>query len=74
MGNAFFRQNDFNMSTDSVLELLPGVIEAVPMLSSILGSLKTGGLKQMDTDVLRTLTQHMAGAIPGLEGLLTKKE
>lgn len=74
MGNAFFRQGDLRMSTDSLVDLLPGVMEAVPMLSSILGSLKTGGLRQMDTDVLKTLTQQITGAIPGLEELLTTKE
>lgn len=74
MGNAFYRQSDLGISADSILDLLPGVMEAVPMFSSLLGSLKTDGLEHKDTDVLKSLTQQVSKAIPGLEGLLTTKE
>ena len=74
MGNAFFRHDDLGLSTDSILDLLPGVMEAVPMLSTILGSLKTDGLRHIDQDALRNLTQQITGAIPGLEELLNAKE
>ncbi|HPT82695.1 MAG TPA: hypothetical protein PLM25_02325 [Limnochordia bacterium] len=73
MGNLFSTSRGAGGAASPV-DLLPGLLEAIPMLSSILQSSGDGSgrlsslLKGLDPQALAGLIQRFTGTMPDLEG------
>lgn len=75
-GKSVFRQHGTGAAAESLAELLPAFLEAIPMLTSILKPTEEGSpsgrlsslLKELDPQALRALIQRFTGNMPDLEG------